>query len=216
MEDLFGRGSSDEEDNTSSQTGFKQQFDFQEYLFPEGIKLKIREFSFHPLNANIVWPGTLQFAEWIQQNWKEYFEGKNLLELGSASGALSLFIKKWKNVDVITSDYSDDEIEKNIRHNYQLNGINDVVHLVHTWGEPLSENLPSCDVIFAINILQYSAQYGNLIKSLKLLLHKPTSYCILAWGVKIKKENINLFIELVKEAHFQVKDFGRKIIQIYH
>ncbi|CAL0324977.1 unnamed protein product [Lupinus luteus] len=35
----------------------------RKHYFP-GMELIIREFSFHQLNANLLWPGTFAFEEW--------------------------------------------------------------------------------------------------------------------------------------------------------
>lgn len=44
-------------------------------------ELHIREFSFHELNANLLWPGSFAFAEWLVQH-KSWIEGKHIIELG--------------------------------------------------------------------------------------------------------------------------------------
>lgn len=41
----------------------------------------IREFSFHHLNANLLWPGTFAFSEWLVHN-QSLLQGKRILELG--------------------------------------------------------------------------------------------------------------------------------------
>lgn len=43
--------------------------------------LLIREFSFHQLNANLLWPGSFAFAEWLIQH-RQRMEGRRILELG--------------------------------------------------------------------------------------------------------------------------------------
>lgn len=44
-------------------------------------ELIVREFSFHQLNANLLWPGTFAFAEWLVQH-KSCIEGRRVIELG--------------------------------------------------------------------------------------------------------------------------------------
>lgn len=44
-------------------------------------ELLIREFTFHQLNANLLWPGSFAFAEWLVQH-KSWIEGKRIIELG--------------------------------------------------------------------------------------------------------------------------------------
>lgn len=43
--------------------------------------LHVREFSFHQVNANLLWPGAVLFAEWIVEHHK-LLEGRKVLELG--------------------------------------------------------------------------------------------------------------------------------------
>lgn len=51
-------------------------------------ELVIREFSFHELNANLLWPGTFAFAEWLVQN-KSLLQGRRrILELGRSFSPL--------------------------------------------------------------------------------------------------------------------------------
>ncbi|KAG5060458.1 hypothetical protein JHK87_001487 [Glycine soja] len=56
--------------------------------FPNSLSLSmleeliIREFSFHQLNANLLWPGTFAFAEWLDQH-RSCIEGRHAIELGS-------------------------------------------------------------------------------------------------------------------------------------
>ncbi|MQM04913.1 hypothetical protein Taro_037718 [Colocasia esculenta] len=51
------------------------------HAFPGGMELLIQEFSFHQLNANLLWPGTFAFCEWLLQH-QMFFEGQRILELG--------------------------------------------------------------------------------------------------------------------------------------
>lgn len=44
-------------------------------------ELTIREFSFHQLNANLLWPGTFAFAEWLVKH-RSWIEGRHCIELG--------------------------------------------------------------------------------------------------------------------------------------
>lgn len=43
--------------------------------------LKIREFAFHQVNANLLWPGTRIFAEWLIKH-PNLLRGRKILELG--------------------------------------------------------------------------------------------------------------------------------------
>jgi hypothetical protein len=105
-----------EEDGDDKQEDFSQQYFVRNVEFP-GVTLKIREFAFHALNSNFVWPGwfffdnnhsllykgNLRMATWMIDNWS-YFEGKKIFELGSGTGVLALFLQS-RGLQVITSDY---------------------------------------------------------------------------------------------------------------
>ncbi|KAJ8483651.1 hypothetical protein OPV22_016136 [Ensete ventricosum] len=140
------------------------------HAFP-GMELNIREFSFHQLNANLLWPGTFAFSNWLVQN-QSLLHGARILELGSGTGALAIFLRKWLGVvDITTSDFDDTEIEENIAYNCRANGLPVLPHIKHTWGDtfPISSE-PNWDLVIASDILLYVKQYPSLIKTLCVLL----------------------------------------------
>ncbi|KAG5550538.1 hypothetical protein RHGRI_015484 [Rhododendron griersonianum] len=169
------------------------------HQFPGMVsELLIREFSFHELNANLLWPGTFSFAEWLVQQ-RSWVEGRRTIELGrhvhfrylhalivfvmffllfgaSGTGALAIFLRKSFQLDITTSDYDDQEIAENIAHNCRANGISPVLpHLKHSWGDAFPSAEPDWDLVIASDILLYVKQYANLIKTLSFLLksYKP-------------------------------------------
>lgn len=131
--------------------------------------LKIREFAFHQVNANFLWPGTRIFAEWLVKH-PSLLSERRILELGSGTGALTIFLRKMYDVDITTSDYDDEDIEKNIRYNHVANGIAASPHIRHTWGDSFPSECPDWDLILASDILLYVKQYANLVKTLVFLL----------------------------------------------
>ncbi|KAI0529404.1 hypothetical protein KFK09_001953 [Dendrobium nobile] len=138
------------------------------HTFP-GVVLTIREFSFHQFNANLLWPGTFAFCEWLSQN-RSLLEEQHVLELGSGTGAMAIFIRKSFGVDITTSDYNDEEVEENIAYNCKANEVKVLPHVRHTWGETFPVPEPDWDLIIASDILLYVKQYPNLIKTLSFLL----------------------------------------------
>ena len=58
---------------------------------------------------------------------------KRVLELGAATGALSIFLSSL-GVDVHTSDIDDAAVTDNIAFNYTLNDMDVPIHLPHSWG----------------------------------------------------------------------------------
>ena len=63
-------------------------------------EFKIRQYSWHKANANKVWPGTFELAQYLDNNlnnilsYPNYHEDNVILELGAATGALSIFLTK--------------------------------------------------------------------------------------------------------------------------
>ncbi|PKI34515.1 hypothetical protein CRG98_045052 [Punica granatum] len=130
----------------------RQSYVERRHQFP-GMELVIREFSFHQLNANLLWPGTFAFAVWLVQD-QFCLQGRRCIELGSGTGALAIFLRKSFNLDITTSDYDDSEIEENIAYNCRVNGISPALpHIKHSWGDTFPEADPDWDLIIASDIL---------------------------------------------------------------
>ncbi|KAL8504809.1 hypothetical protein ACS0TY_016122 [Phlomoides rotata] len=197
------------------------------------MELLIREFSFHQLNANLLWPGTFAFAEWLVQH-RTWIEGRRVLELGSGTGALAIFLRKSFQLDITTSDYDDAEIEENIAHNCQINGVTPVLpHIRHSWGDVFPITDPDWDLIIASDILLYVKQYAHLIKSLSFLLksYKPKASddvsctstglkdsCpltrpafLMSWRRRIGKEEESMFFKGCEEAGLEVDHLESRV-----
>ncbi|KAJ3670657.1 hypothetical protein LUZ60_008083 [Juncus effusus] len=232
---LFGSESDNEEENGKETTEEQnnQLFVERNHVFPQ-MELKIREFSFHYLNANLLWPGTFSFAEWLVEN-QSFLRAQRILELGSGTGALAIFLRKSFGVDITTSDYDDPEIEENIAYNCEVNGFDPLPHIRHTWGEPFPTSEPDWDLIIASDILLYVKQYANLVKTLSFLLgaykprHKESnmrkrSICIpgkqvelqmpiflMSWRRRIGKEDEQLFFNSCERAGLASIHIGSRI-----
>ncbi|KAK6152519.1 hypothetical protein DH2020_015154 [Rehmannia glutinosa] len=222
-------GSSSDEERTETHENFVER----KHQFP-GMELLIREFSFHQLNANLLWPGTFAFAEWLVEH-RSWIEGRRVLELGSGTGALAIFLKNSFQLDITTSDYDDAEIEENIAHNCWINGVTPVLpHIRHSWGDVFPISDPDWDLIIASDILLYVKQYANLIKSLSFLLksykpkdseavaprsgHNASDACPLArpaflmsWRRRIGKDDESLFFTGCEEAGLKVEHLGSRV-----
>lgn len=161
-------GTEDKLPGADSDSEDTQTFDEREHSFP-GMVLLIREFSFHQVNANMLWPGASIFAEWLI-GYQYLLKGRRIIELGSGTGALAIFLKKSLAVEITTSDFDDKEIEDNIAYNCTANGISVLPHIRHTWGQEFGMEHPDWDLILASDILLYVKQYPNLIQTLLFLL----------------------------------------------
>ncbi|PRP79926.1 hypothetical protein PROFUN_12415, partial [Planoprotostelium fungivorum] len=164
-----------------------------------GETLMIREFAFSPTNANFVWPNNGAVASFITDH-QSAFEGRNILELGSGTGVLSIILRR-KGFAVVSSDFSDAEqqISSNIEHNCEVNSVDGVSfhhHVPHTWGNPfpwaryhqeresLVEEMSAqatplklptterLDVLVATDILIYVEQYQSLVGTVVELLKR--------------------------------------------
>jgi len=177
-----------------------------------GSPFVIRESHYSQVNANRVWPGTQILAQYISENILAIQEENDTwLELGAATGALSLFITKQfgKSGSFIgtTTDFDDgaeNEIGLSIQHNFDKNDVNRIAHVQHTWGENLDQLClagQNFDILFASDILVYTLQYSNLVKTLKALFVHGTKSFIMCWDRPRMRESASFF-SLMKEAGF--------------
>lgn len=178
-----------------------------------GQKLKIREFTFHRLNANQVWPGNQIFAEYLLENLG-YLKEQKVLELGSASGILSIFLKK-HNIDITASDCPDEEIFENIVYNAKINGIDNIPTLprilyIDLWGETLNEGL-GFTLIIASDILLYLKSFPSLIKTLDFLLE---GNCKMWLNNRRRIDTEQIFLNMCVEHGFSVKEVFPKVFEI--
>ncbi|KAF3334581.1 putative nicotinamide N-methyltransferase isoform X1 [Carex littledalei] len=203
-------------------------------MYPSMQQLKIREFSFHHFNANLLWPGTFAFSHWLLDH-QSLLHSRRILELGSGTGALAIFLTISLQLDITTSDYDDQQIEQNIAHNCVSNGLSPLPHIRHTWGEPFPSSKPDWDLIIASDILLYVKQYPNLIKTLCFLLkaYQPqdqkagipkTSITVsgeeieleapvfvMSWRRRIGKEDEQLFFGGCEKAGLTVRHVGSRV-----
>lgn len=124
ISDIFHIDDSDAEDTEENESGgvFKEEYEVATIQIKD-ISLKIRQFSWHQTNANKIWPGTYRLAEFITDNGDKY-QHSRILELGAATGALSLYLNNIPgDYHMVTSDIDDGgAVESNIAFNFQLNG----------------------------------------------------------------------------------------------
>uniref|UniRef100_A0A7C9A1G5 Calmodulin-lysine N-methyltransferase n=1 Tax=Opuntia streptacantha TaxID=393608 RepID=A0A7C9A1G5_OPUST len=223
---LFGNAS---DDSSDEETNPQENFVERTHQFP-GMELLVREFSFHQLNANLLWPGTFAFAEWLVQH-RSWVEGRCVLELGSGTGALAIFLRRLLQLDITTSDYDDQEIKDNIAYNCKINRIiPPLPHVKHTWGDAFPIASPNWDLVIASDILLYVKQYPNLIKTLTFLLttyqpagnvntssHNeqdgglPYPAFLMSWRRRIGKDDESLFFKGCEDAGLLVRHLGSRV-----
>ncbi|KAK3018999.1 hypothetical protein RJ639_003607 [Escallonia herrerae] len=224
-------GSSTDEETTETQESYVER----RHQFPK-MELLIREFSFHQLNANLLWPGTFAFADWLAQ-YRSWIEGQRIIELGRhvlGTGGLAIFLHKLFQLDITTSDYNDLEIEENIAHNCRANGVIPVLpHIKHSWGDAFPTAEPDWDLLVYVAAVDVK-QYANLIKTLCFLLkhykpkaneafsgrnYKYNDTCcglprpafLMSWRRRIGKEDESLFFTGCENAGLQVQHLGSRV-----
>lgn len=138
--------------------------------------LKIRQFAFHEANANQIWPGTFTLSTFLTINIERLKELQapncTILELGAATGAMSIYLSKTPyNLRVHTSDIADaGEVEANIAFNFELNGVAVVKHIRHTWGNGWVNDCKTADQLSrscnsSASTLRGRTQYSFIIAS---------------------------------------------------
>mmetsp|Transcript_30122 Transcript_30122/g.39667 ORF Transcript_30122/g.39667 Transcript_30122/m.39667 type:complete len:246 (-) Transcript_30122:528-1265(-) len=199
-------------DNSQVQSEFEEVYEVQS-IEVGGKSLSIRQFSFHPQNANRIWRGTFVLSDYLidlaERN--RNFKQSCILELGSATGVLAISLTLNGFTSLVTSDVDDQQVETNIRHNCNLNGVEPLPHIGHNWGDdwPLEEN--NCyDYIIASDILLYINFYVPLVNTLSSLMkNKPNVTFIMSWQRRMK-ESLTFF-QLMAEAGFSITDEGRRV-----
>lgn len=132
-----------------------------------------------------------------------------VLELGSATGALSIFLRL-HDVDVTSSDIDDAVVTENIAHNCALNNLS-VQHLAHTWGSKLDELRSKCDadghfdVILGSDLLAYEDSFSDLANTLECLM-QPKTVMYMCWKRRqhSKGGGISPFFTLMESRGFTV------------
>lgn len=156
---FFGNNDSSSDGEDHQQTEFDNCYE-EQTVDLVGCQLKIRQYAFHSHNANRVWPGTFNLAEYLLERNEEteaYLrQWGDILELGTATGLLAIRMvmassahhpakskieanedyvtaKKFSCNRIVTSDVQDEhgEVEENVLYNYQLNGIPEEIQPKH-------------------------------------------------------------------------------------
>lgn len=207
---LFG-GDSDGEEGADS---FENLEEIQE-IDLAGTTLAIRQCAWHQTNANKVWPGSFVLSEKLLENKSLYSSGL-VLELGTATGALAIFMRK-HGFDVITSDIDDGgDVEEMVHFNTTSNGLEKGPHIPHTWGEQWQTpngTAPSCKFVVASDILLYYNVYDKLVQTLQELFEAGAEEFLMAWNRRMAASVT--FFEMMTAAGFDCKHHGKCVYSFY-
>ena len=104
---IFGPDSDDDQEDVQDDTNFCNERDIQRICLGDQ-EVDICQMSWHQANANQIWPGTYVLADHILQT-KNYstdsfsrYENCSVLELGAATGALSIALMKTGKYNMIS------------------------------------------------------------------------------------------------------------------
>eukprot|EP01116_Phalansterium_solitarium_P008800 TRINITY_DN22769_c0_g1_i1.p1 TRINITY_DN22769_c0_g1~~TRINITY_DN22769_c0_g1_i1.p1 ORF type:complete len:543 (-),score=131.01 TRINITY_DN22769_c0_g1_i1:202-1656(-) len=199
------------DDDAQPSAQIDQVFEVKTYDI-EGVSVQVREFAFSVTNSGTVWKSSFPLCKYIMQH-EAQFRGKRIIELGSGTGIVSIFLKK-QGFDITSSDIADDEVTENIQHNYRLNGV-EVPHVPHLWGTDFPPELNNFDVVIASDIILYVNHYDELLVTLKQLMmkHPDQSLCVMTY--KRKASNQNGFFALLNQQGFEHEVVGSKIWKFY-
>lgn len=187
-----------------------------------GLSVKVRQFDYHSHNANRVWPGTFNLAEYLVECGVTLGD---TLELGTATGVLAMILTQAQCCrSLTTSDVEDEhgEIAENLAYNYCLNAISappPPPHVPHTWGTDWARSVSQAgvdvpnrfDSIVASDILLYVAAYPALVETLQQVMSEST-VLIMSWNRRMKESAA--FFQLMDEAGFDCHHQGKCIYRL--
>lgn len=203
-------------EESDSDQEFEQVFEEQTISIC-GKDIVIRQFCWHQANANKVWPGTFNLAAFISKHEDHFTKGK-IIELGAATGALSIFLLKQSGeYDIITSDIDDGgDVEENCLFNFKRNDLKPVLHVPFTWGTPwptTSTNPEDYTYVIASDILLYVSAYPALVASLEYLFAAGVVEFVMSWNRRIDA-SASFFQQMVA-AGFNVHHHGECVYSFY-
>ena len=213
---------SDDSDDGSS-PAFDQGYETQEITVADR-SLKVRQYCFHSHNANRVWPGTFNLAEHYLVGSPPAGSlstltrpGVRVLELGSATGVLAMRFALAGVAGIVTSDVADaGEVEDNIKHNFEANGLPGPRHIRHTWGEGWPSGVENeFDIVLASDILLYVSAYPALVRTLRELIGgegRGRKKMVMSWDRRM--EESKEFFNLCEEGGFEVTHLGKCVYEI--
>jgi predicted nicotinamide N-methyase len=191
-----------------------------------GESLQVRQYAYHSHNANRVWPGTFNLADYLfetRDDGSYVHQWGSVLELGTATGLLAIRLAKSLPSQegepsccsrLVTSDVADEhgDVLDNVKHNFELNNILQPPHVPFTWGPGWKESAAKVgvetefDTILASDILLYVSAYPALVITLQELM--PSSQkLVMSWNRRMKESQE--FFDRMEAGGFSCEHLGK-------
>ncbi|CAG8538997.1 3586_t:CDS:2 [Funneliformis mosseae] len=182
----------------------------------------IRLVGSHPLWGHILWNAGKCFA-WYLDEHKELIKRKKVLELG-AGGALPSLIAAVNGAErVVITDYPDDDLIGNIRHNVitNLSTTDNINILGYIWGKdtsPLLNTISSnlYDLIILSDLIFNHSQHKAILKTCEECL-EPINGQVLVFFTHHRPNLANKDMEFFEEAKhlkWKVEKVHEKIMNV--
>ena len=156
----------------------------------------------------------------IRVGWDSLFTGRRVLELGAATGALTIFLRA-RGVDIVSSDIADDVVTENVRVNHELNN-SALAHIPHTWGTDTTALTAAgpFHIVLGSDLLAYEDSFAALADTLSAVLPPRSSALfvdgefIMCWKRRHVRKTEDAFFDRLKAADFAVTELRNKIYRI--
>ncbi|KAK5062897.1 hypothetical protein LTR84_004973 [Exophiala bonariae] len=186
--------SSDENDDLGSSDLFQDPEGFYEpdkpatvtsYSLKSGRRIDLRLVGHSPLWGHLLWNAGQVVAQYLEDNRQQLLQGKTVLELGAGAGLPSLVASILGAKKVVVTDYPDNELIVNLRHNIDRNLVADdqanIVAEGFLWGsaaDTLSKHLDTgskgFDVLILADILFNHSEHEKLLNTLTQCLKRTS------------------------------------------
>lgn len=182
--DLFGAVESEPAPRTVEY--YEAVFDIEDGQLKDTC-ISLRMVKSHVLWANYLWNGGRWLANHLSTN-VGLCRGRSVVELGAGSGLPSIVAGKLGAERVCCTDYPDQELVDNLRHNFARNELADSTKFDcrgFLWGDKVEDLLAfnenrGYDLVFLCDLVFNHSEHQKLIKSTLELLDPEhgTAFCV--------------------------------------
>jgi nicotinamide N-methyltransferase len=182
------------------------------------VTISLSASSANIFKGHLLWNAGQVVAQYLEDNANQLLQGKTVLELGAGAGLPSLVASILGAKQVVVTDYPDDELIVNLRHNIDHNlTVQDMSNIVaegFLWGssaDPLRTHLEdgdsSFDVLVLADILFNHSEHNKLLETVAECLKKVSGAVALVFFTPYRpwllEKDLNFF-EIARSSGFVV------------